>query len=173
MTTDVDLDAIEARTSAATRGPWTNGQDGLARHEVHLSAFLPILELSEGRQGEANAEFIARARTDVPLMAAEIRQLRAENAALLGVVRAAEAWRVTDDEAPGFVEIENALVDAVDALPKAEVPPWRWLDMAPVSSEPDRCRTRCADPTGLAHRCTKRRGHPAGHEWATEKAEAA
>ncbi|GGM27554.1 hypothetical protein GCM10011608_10450 [Micromonospora sonchi] len=50
------------------------------------------------------------------------------------------------------------------------VPPWRWLDPAPIGDQPTRCRTRCADPLDTVHRCTKPLNHRAGHEWATERA---
>ncbi|MEU7771250.1 hypothetical protein AB0C44_07980 [Micromonospora taraxaci] len=69
--TELDLDAIEARATAATAGPWTTGEDGLVwppqmGDPVSGSVWLP------------DAEFIAAARTDVPSLVAEVRRLRAE-----------------------------------------------------------------------------------------------
>lgn len=55
-----EVKAIEVREQAATPGPWvTNGPD-------------------------ADAEFIAHARADIPALVAEVRQLYADNILLLG-----------------------------------------------------------------------------------------
>ncbi len=63
--TPLDLDAIEARCDAATRGPW----------KVDLDVF--------DKQGQElrDATFIAAARTDVPALLALVRELEAEKAA--------------------------------------------------------------------------------------------
>jgi hypothetical protein len=51
---DKQLTEIEARVSAATPGPWTTYDD----------------------DSEADAEFIAHAREDIPALLAEVKQLR-------------------------------------------------------------------------------------------------
>src|SRR5689334_23740522 len=79
----LDLDAIEARTNAATPGPWFNDS-----HEIYAGENTDIPAMSEWigetcdprrpDHGAANAAFIAAARTDVPALVAEIRRLTAE-----------------------------------------------------------------------------------------------
>lgn len=84
MSTPLDLDAIKARAEAATEGPW----------EAHA---LDGFEWSVDRIGDndddsgnevatvwvtgADAAFIAHARTDVPMLLAELERLRALNTA--------------------------------------------------------------------------------------------
>ncbi|MFI2663692.1 hypothetical protein [Micromonospora carbonacea] len=70
----VDLDAIEALVNAATDGPWTAHDDGLVWAERPGD---PV----SGSVQQADADFIAAARSAVSAMAAEIRQLRAALAA--------------------------------------------------------------------------------------------
>jgi hypothetical protein len=65
----VDLDAIDAREAAATPGLWiasTTGYPTVFRGH-HTVPYI-----------QADADFIAHARTDVPAMSAELRELRAE-----------------------------------------------------------------------------------------------
>jgi len=88
----LDLDAIEARTNAATPGPWFNDS-----HEIYAGENTDIPAMSEWigetcdprrpDHGAANAAFIAAARTDVPALVAEIRRLTAERD------RYRDAWR--------------------------------------------------------------------------------
>ena len=90
--TPADLDEIERRASAATEGPWTGREvkhrdpDGRvigvelgAAHDDHAAIF--------GANPEADAEFIAAARTDVPRLVAEVRRLQAENENLRVIAR--------------------------------------------------------------------------------------
>jgi len=82
-TAELDLDAIEARATAATEGPWTTGadkawSDALPPWALVISANYPLIELQEGAQGVADAEFVAAARQDVPALVAEVRRLRAQ-----------------------------------------------------------------------------------------------
>lgn len=114
-TTPLDLDAIEARANAATRGPWGyfDGDDyadiaadyqqtgrgsytsrqGIARIEADAFFDDPAHEDADeddaADQMRANATFIVEARNDVPAMAAELRQLRAELAAAKAKIAAA------------------------------------------------------------------------------------
>jgi hypothetical protein len=82
----LDLDAIEARAAAATPGPWCTDsweiyQD--SEYQPGISFWIgETCRADEENDGRADAEFVAHARTDVPAMAAEIRRLRAELAAV-------------------------------------------------------------------------------------------
>jgi hypothetical protein len=60
-----------------------------------------------------DAEFFAHARTDVPLLLAEVKRLKD------AVVKAAEEWRDDQDDVP---EIDATLMRAVDALRAAKEP---------------------------------------------------
>ncbi|MET7975790.1 hypothetical protein ABZW44_22645 [Streptomyces mirabilis] len=75
---DQQLAAIEARLAAATPGPWTVSEDYddvLDSQGAHLASYWnPSSRIRNG-------EFIAHARADVPLLAGEVRRLRAEVAA--------------------------------------------------------------------------------------------
>jgi hypothetical protein len=107
--TQLDLDAIEARTAAATPGPWGQYHDGSEQDYIDIAAGLeetdtgfrcrrqiamtvdePIDNDSaheewtaeqDRQQIHADAAFIAHARTDVPALLAEVRRLRSELAA--------------------------------------------------------------------------------------------
>jgi hypothetical protein len=79
--TDQQLDAIEARISAATEGPWE-------RHSEYGPTFFanitgPYLRgvgdfnFGVGEQAEADEEFVKHAREDVDVLLAEVRRLRA------------------------------------------------------------------------------------------------
>ena len=65
----LDLEAIKARAEAATSGPWEYQGIG----EIVARGILLTTDLAD----DADAEFIAHARTDVPLLASEIERLRA------------------------------------------------------------------------------------------------
>ncbi|MGN7133404.1 hypothetical protein ACTHQY_09035 [Rhodococcoides corynebacterioides] len=69
--TALDLDAIEARADAATVGPWTLIGGG----EYVTGAGL-LVAPDDGGVSSDDAEFIAHARTDVPVLVAEVRRLR-------------------------------------------------------------------------------------------------
>lgn len=95
--TDAELDAIEARANAATEGPWESlatatgssfakqwreiGTVGVGRGTIvgassyHSSVYG---EVSGVRISEADAEFIAASRTDVPRLVATVRDLRSQ-----------------------------------------------------------------------------------------------
>ena len=75
----IDLEAIEARAKAATRGPWyeegwfTENEDG------------DYVEIEP-----ADAAFTAHAREDIPALLAEVKRLNAENEAMQSIARHAE-----------------------------------------------------------------------------------
>lgn len=86
MTAPLDLDAIKARVDAATPGPWWAWDRGVGWHIAigeptegtwgGPARLLPASERTDiGR--EADAEFIAAARQDVPALIAEVERLRA------------------------------------------------------------------------------------------------
>jgi hypothetical protein len=82
----LDLDAIEARCEAASPGPWTaklgRTTDWIADGRcggISDANGEEIITTDSGVYGpeEADAAFIAAARTDVPALLAEVRRLRA------------------------------------------------------------------------------------------------
>ncbi len=83
----VDLDAIDARTSAATRAPWKRQAslsiDSCVESEDGSIPGVPMLMVDvSGDRSRADADFIAHARADVPAMSAELRQLREQLVAI-------------------------------------------------------------------------------------------
>lgn len=98
--TDADLDAMEERIAAASRGRWvavletrgaTGGasciqiESGIAEQddEMYLSRFVngKQVQLSPNPQLDADLDFVACAREDMPRLVAEVRRLRTELAA--------------------------------------------------------------------------------------------
>ena len=101
MSEPLDLDAIRARADAATPGPWVaeayvygDPEDGYgppqdwqiktAGWTKHAGSVIVSHQPYEGGgvNEEADAEFIAHARQDVPDLLAELARLRAANAEL-------------------------------------------------------------------------------------------
>lgn len=73
MTADeLDTDAIRAREQAATEGPWAT-EPRLSYTSIRSSDDITRADAVR----EADAEFIAAARTDVPALLAEVDRLRA------------------------------------------------------------------------------------------------
>lgn len=81
--TDEQLAAIQAREAAATPGPWAIEWDEDDVTDTPFPVSLgPIGYLEHrGKREQADAEFIAAARADVPALLAEVHRLRAELAA--------------------------------------------------------------------------------------------
>lgn len=103
--TDDELAAIEARAAAATPGEWHfYPADPLDRAEVFVREPLTLVAQCPRAHGhgDANAAFIARARTDVVALLAEIRRLRAGLTMLAHEVRldGAECSRFGSGGAP-------------------------------------------------------------------------
>jgi hypothetical protein len=79
----LDLAAIRARVAAATAGPWHGEHDEFGCVSqgdygwVCPGPSFPAYDV-DSEQGKADAEFIAHARTDVPLLLAEVERLTAE-----------------------------------------------------------------------------------------------
>lgn len=81
--TEEELKIIEARVAAAGPSPWMkNGKtahgwriDDCDPEKVGMAMIMNPVAIVPG---DANAEFIAEARYDVPVLIAEIRRLKAE-----------------------------------------------------------------------------------------------
>ena len=128
--TDAELNEIEARANAATKGPWFVGQavPGLEsvsrpdRRNIYCGDCSDVTSAAANIRIE-DAEFIAHARSDIPLLLAEIKLLRK-------VVQAAEPakdfgleWAIAHQEDDHMVTMdhkdETALADLVADLCKA------------------------------------------------------
>jgi len=71
------LDEIKARAAAATEGPWVNDSTEIGRpfpgtDTIDVWVAESCHPNGDGIDGEANAEFIAHARTDIPALAAAV-----------------------------------------------------------------------------------------------------
>ncbi len=79
----LDIEAAQARCDAATEGPWeSSGSSTYAPNQASLSASRELYTGYEGEMSDADSDFIAHARTDLPLALAEIRRLRERTASL-------------------------------------------------------------------------------------------
>jgi hypothetical protein len=104
--TDADLTAIEERLAKATLGPWTLEIEGDADDPLLISIreiqrSLHDYDWAEAEDWErdlANAEFIAHAREDMPMLLREVRALRARIEKALGHCDAFLSPAMTSDE---------------------------------------------------------------------------
>lgn len=69
----IDLEAIKARTDAATAGPWRQTDE---HGVIDAGAFPAIVADCGFAENAADAAFIAHARADVPALVAEVERLR-------------------------------------------------------------------------------------------------
>lgn len=94
--TEEELQAIERRERLASPGPWYTGDNpyyfdgvytekGVPPHGAHIVA---RANLHINR--DANEDFIAGARQDIPRLLAEVRRLRARESLLVGIATAAD-----------------------------------------------------------------------------------
>lgn len=89
---DSHLDTIKARCAAATPGPWWNETGTIHAPDwrsgaEHGSTCHPAYTFgSNGIDWEADADFIAHARSDIPAMVAEIERLQSELDQIANVV---------------------------------------------------------------------------------------
>lgn len=100
--TDEYLDEIKARTQAATPGPWESY--GVLKDSLHRSVAPEICNLDDGEyvenpNADADAKFIAAARSDVPNLECGCRNLKGKVAALEADLAAARAERDAAREA--------------------------------------------------------------------------
>lgn len=115
MGTTIDLDAIEARCNAATRGPWGHKEGTLKQYVFSLDPGedfgfkLQNQHWEDGRDvpAKANALFVAHARTDLPALVARVRKLEAE----LGAARerACEQETALSDAAMQIATLQSML----------------------------------------------------------------
>ncbi len=73
---DAELDAMQARADAATQGPWRSWVEG--RDHTSGDSFIQTAGEDIYLTGatDADQDFIAAARQDIPRLLAEIRALR-------------------------------------------------------------------------------------------------
>ncbi len=76
------LDEIKARAAAATEGPWVNDSTEIGRpfpgtDTIDVWVAESCHPNGDGIDGEADAEFIAHARTDVPTLVAAVEAVLA------------------------------------------------------------------------------------------------
>lgn len=76
--TELDLEAIKARADAATEGPWHGEHDEYGCVQQGNYGWVtpgpgPEYDV-DSEQGKADAEFVAHARTDIPLLLAELAE---------------------------------------------------------------------------------------------------
>lgn len=107
---ELDLDAIEARTSRATPGPWRreDHKPNLTRYVLSEDGTLDVSLGYIGNRTEDDAEFIAHARTDVPLLVAEARKV-AEFRKLAAELRANASPVLERDPAGNEVSADRVL----------------------------------------------------------------
>jgi hypothetical protein len=74
--TSEELEAIRQRAEAATQGNWRATLDDPYERTYVLGAFNGIVTVVADIKGDADAEFIANARQDVPKLLAEVDRLR-------------------------------------------------------------------------------------------------
>lgn len=91
--TDDELAAIEVRAAAATPGPWVVSPE-LRGYEMGIDSpakwgtiVHPGAEGDGGIDSNADANFIAHARADVPALIAAVRELKSDVEYLQGCIR--------------------------------------------------------------------------------------
>lgn len=104
------LTAIEARVNAATPGEWvavdTGRKNGSHWYVVSSGEAIASIHANDGSdevQREPDAEFIAHARTDIPLLLAEVRRLQGMIDGWK-IVSKARAEKSTDEKADAWDE---------------------------------------------------------------------
>ena len=132
--TDDELQAIEARASAATPGPWRSddqvvgwmggtqpgvavrNQDGNVRDAVAMVVDMRAAEISGSLRPIEDAAFIAAARMDVPALVAEVRRLRAliAEAVPLFETNASVAWHEYGN-IDGCADRDDAILEKLKA----------------------------------------------------------
>jgi hypothetical protein len=98
----LDLDAIEARVEAATEGPWFKVNDTdvcWSANGTHpeVAVCLRTEDVGVVQSHEANADFIAHARTDIPALVAELRAAREAIDELTAIAISMLRWRDDSD----------------------------------------------------------------------------
>lgn len=110
------LDAIQARLDATTEGPWEQCGRGIDGGPSSLTEVVTLDVECMGHcyggtglgvQNEADAGFIAHARTDVPALLAEVERLRARLTVDDAMVERAARVLNEEDETPGTLSWDN------------------------------------------------------------------
>lgn len=82
----IDLAAIRARCEAATPGPWHFDPNSMHNFIIENDEYEAVVSIDPGMEddfddsidiSEGDGNFIVAARTDIPLLLAEIERLRA------------------------------------------------------------------------------------------------
>ena len=131
---DLDLDAIEARAKAATPGPWPRDFGRCDFSPEGCMSIGPLVtmddECDEERQAQADQDFIAAARTDVPALVAEVRRLTKGHEVLNAALGS------TSDDVVSLQERLQRVVDGNKALraelaeAREEVTCWKGREAA-------------------------------------------
>ena len=115
LLTDAQLAEMEARANAATPGPWTRLYSEVCKvsqrgKTTRVEGFISVRADTEADepQADADADFIAHARQDVPTLLSDVRELRGLLGALLGWLE--RVW-VDDD----YLTIPSHWAAALDA----------------------------------------------------------
>lgn len=156
---ELDVDAIRARAEAATSGPWTVGEQKFDRgnrwrlpvlyrwasdeDEGPHTDQLCVVEYPESgfqyphAEGLADAEFIARARKDIPALIAEVERLRKANARLdRDLTEEVNLRELREETADNLAHAIAAMTGADIGEHSSTNDPWRNALDAAKSGEP-------------------------------------
>ena len=117
--TDIDLDAIQARVDAATKGPWL--VKGMYPQEVLANddgLTLVATTHSSPDGPPSNTEFIAHARTDVAALITAVRERDATIARVLEVLETDHLPRPVNDWDRGW---DRAIAEVRAAMDQQEL----------------------------------------------------
>lgn len=123
-----NLADIEARANAATEGPWcTDAWEIYQGTEYQPGLSMWIGETCRGtstpEQDQADAAFVAAARTDVPALLAEVRRLQAELAAVTALCDEQDmAARMFELPQPEWIRAVRAAINAEESHAAAPAP---------------------------------------------------
>ena len=110
------LAAIEARSNAATEGPWAVDELGnvedVPELDLHRFDIMPQT-IARTELRKEDGEFIAHARTDVPALLALVREQRAALALIANQVNAAEMLCRMNERDPALASVPAAAIRAV------------------------------------------------------------
>lgn len=107
----MDLEAIETRTNAATQGPWKRSaeQDDtpvVYRNHTAVAGAAEVIFTADWGT-EADAEFAAHARQDVPDLVARVRELEEENQKLRDVLENVSCAGTLDEVSDALDKANN------------------------------------------------------------------
>ena len=131
----VDLDAIRARLSVATPGPWTAHDDGLVWADRPGDPVSGSVEI-------ADATFIARSRQDVEDLVAEVTRLRQLLDGPCGSCHPCtnyrdETWRAAERKPPHVIDWDDARAELKILRPIAvAAQQWAAASVAGIERKP-------------------------------------